>query len=181
MIWKSIKSVLILCIAPQGQHLPKETAPVSPKEKKRPTTNDAPSYRRLIEREQLSQAAEASIPEGGNSLTRNNKLKWESKKQAPCEMYRASDAVIIDSTVYFNPAGTNEVYSYSATTDKKGWSKLPNLRHYDCTLVAMNNVVVTIGGRYPTTNKLYSLSVNSDDTHKSTAHAMDGRTTTNAN
>ena len=81
------------------------------------------------------------------------RLNWTHAKKAPRVMRRWTDAVVDGSVVYFNPAGTREVYSYNSVTDI--WSQLPDCHAHYSTLAVVNGLLTTVGGS--NINQLFSL------------------------
>ena len=87
-----------------------------------------------------------------------NKLVWQVEGiRAPCEMYGLHDAITSNGAmVYIRQS--NEVYAYN--TRNQEWSRLPDCRLIDCSLVVIKNLLTTVGGYI--TNKLFSLAGEDD-------------------
>ena len=85
-------------------------------------------------------------------------LHWSKCGRAPWKMSRPS--VVVDgSMAYFNPAGSNDVYSYDS--EKQTWSSLPRWPHILSCLAVVHGLLTAIGGRLHTcevTNRLLSLT-----------------------
>ena len=88
----------------------------------------------------------------------NKKLRWRDCGKAPEAMYRGS--VATDGTMaYFNGRESTTVHQYHS--DSQQWSLLPDLPHYDSTLVMADNMLTSVGGYltvpHKATNSLLSL------------------------
>ena len=59
------------------------------------------------------------------------KLRWRGGEKPPCEMFRSSDAVVYNNTVYCNYGFNNDVYAYDISSSS--WS-LTLLRIYICSI-----------------------------------------------
>ena len=84
-------------------------------------------------------------------------LHWSKCGRAPCKMRRFS--VVVDGNMaYFNPALSNDVYSYDSK--KQTWSSLPQCPHILSSLAVVNGLLTAIGGGLGTnaTNQLLSLT-----------------------
>ena len=89
----------------------------------------------------------------------NIMLRWREGEKAPCKMSRYCDAVVDNSTVYYNSDGYHNIYAYRIPSSN--WSIIP-----DCPLrggfaiVVIDGVLTTVGGfdyDIKDTNKLFSL------------------------
>ncbi len=77
--------------------------------------------------------------------------RWQSLPDIPVDMYNGSSAVIGDKT-YFKPRNSNTVYEFS----NNQWNKLPSCPNKFCTIVSVDDMLTTVGGRsLYTSNKLY--------------------------
>ena len=84
-------------------------------------------------------------------------LRWSRCGRAPCKMIKPS--VVVDGkTAYFNPAGSNNVYSYDS--EKQTWSSLPRCPRERSSLAVVNGLLTAIGGGRGTdvTDRLFSLT-----------------------
>jgi len=83
-------------------------------------------------------------------------LNWSKCGSAPRKMTRPS-TVVGGNIAYFNPCGSNDVYSYNS--EKQTWSSLPQCPYKDCSLAVVNGLLTAIGGwRRYSTNQLLSLT-----------------------
>ena len=82
------------------------------------------------------------------------RLKWSKGEKAPDKIFRWSNAVTHESTVYVKFASHTVIYQFNAD----GWSRLPNCPLGLCSMVVVNSLLTTIGGRLDGifSDKLYS-------------------------
>ena len=78
------------------------------------------------------------------SIKRSLNLKWSKGKNAPCKMFRLTDAVVKGGVAYFKPNTTRLVYAYHSTTAT--WSQLPVCPTKNPALAIVNDLLTTIGG-----------------------------------
>ena len=86
-------------------------------------------------------------------------LKWREAKKAPCKMRRSPNATVDGDMVYLGAAYTRNIYAYKSTDET--WDTLPECETEWCSLVVVNNLLTTIGGRDSgdkLTNQLFSLT-----------------------
>ena len=84
-------------------------------------------------------------------------LHWRKCGRAPCKMSKPS--IVVDGNMaYFNPAWSNDVYSYNS--EKQTWSSLPECPSKIPSLVVVNGFLTAIGGKQDgdVTNQLLSLT-----------------------
>ena len=88
-------------------------------------------------------------------------LKWKLGNRAP-EGMAAGTAVVHGNTAFFNPSGSNRIYSFQVTSGKGQWASFANSQYTGFSLALVNNMVTTIGGfksgKPETTNLLLSLA-----------------------
>ena len=82
------------------------------------------------------------------------RLNWTQGRKAPHRIVKYTDAVLLGSMAYFNPAMTRNVHAYNSTTDT--WSRPPDSRTAYTTLAIVNGLLTAIGGS--NSNKLFSLT-----------------------
>ena len=73
-------------------------------------------------------------------------------------MWRGS-ATSVGAMAFFSPGITNMVYVYDSSSQE--WSELPHCRHHAFTLIAVDNLLTTVGGsqqKYTSGNTLLSFS-----------------------
>jgi len=80
---------------------------------------------------------------GGGQPWEQLKLTWESRRNAPCELWRGT-AVADGSLAYFSSRGSHDVFGYNP--EKDDWSKLPECPQYDFGLAVINNILTAVGG-----------------------------------
>ena len=93
----------------------------------------------------------------------NIKLIWREGRKAPFTSKRWCDAIVDGNRVYFVD-GNGHLWTYDISD--KGWSQLPDCPCSCSSLAILNNQLTTIGGAYPFTNKLMSLTVEKKWTEK---------------
>ena len=90
-----------------------------------------------------------------------SKLRWQDGKKAPEGMLRGS-AVVDGITVYINPVDSLNMYSICQviSSQQQQWSTLPHHQYFNSSLVAIDGMVTSVGGkRYgKNTNTLLSLT-----------------------
>ena len=86
----------------------------------------------------------------------NIKLIWREGRKAPFTSKRWCDAIVDGNRVYFVD-GNHHIWTYDISD--KGWSQLPDCPYSCPSLAILNNQLTTIGGAYPFTNKLTSLTI----------------------
>ena len=84
------------------------------------------------------------------------RLKWCEGMKAPIKVFRWSNAVMCENTIYVVFAGSKTILRYN--TIMNDWSQLPNCPFGLCSISAVNDTVITIGGSEGNqyTNKLFS-------------------------
>ena len=89
----------------------------------------------------VSQAA--VVPVVQRNITR---LRWEEGKRAPRTMARGA-TVVEGNTVYISPLHSYEVYSCHVISGDQQWSTLPRHPYLDFSLVLINGLLTSVGGR----------------------------------
>ena len=88
-------------------------------------------------------------------------LSWKKCGRVPCTMTGPS-SVVDGNMAYFNPLGSNDVYSYNS--EEQTWSSLPQCPRYCFSLAVVNGLLTVIGGKEmyvlgtDATNQLFSLT-----------------------
>ena len=85
------------------------------------------------------------------------KLRWRDGRRARVKMAFGS-CVMIDDVAYFKDSVTEKIFTHNASTGK--WDNLPNCPHTHFTLVAVNRLLTSVGGKLSVndfTDKLLSL------------------------
>ena len=80
---------------------------------------------------------------GGGQPWEQLKLTWETRREAPCEMWRGA-AVAHGSLAYFSSNDSHEVFAYNS--ENNDWSKLPWCPQSDFGLAVVNNLITAVGG-----------------------------------
>ena len=80
---------------------------------------------------------------GGVQQWEQLKLTWETRREAPRQMYRGA-AVTHGSLSYFSSNGSREVFAYNS--ENNDWSELPECPQSDFGLAVVNNLVTAVGG-----------------------------------
>ena len=89
----------------------------------------------------------------------NIEQRWRMREKAPCEMFRACDAVIDNNLVYCKYEPTSKLYAYHIPSSS--WSPIPDCPTEGFTIAIIDGILTTVGGfgdgakKY--TNKLFSL------------------------
>ena len=95
---------------------------------------------------------------GGGQPWEQLKLIWETRTNAPYEMWRGA-AVTHGSLAYFSSRSSHKVFGYDP--EKDDWSKLPECPQSDFGLAVVNNLLTAVGGLSDTpcsiTNRLSTL------------------------
>ena len=116
------------------------------------------------ERQQLRQQERVRPPPSSEKMTVSavdiSKLRWEDGKKAPEGMWRGS-AVVDRNTVYINPRGSLKMYSCQViSSQQQQWSTLPDQQYVNSSLVVIDGMLTSVGGRRDDnrTNSLLSLT-----------------------
>ena len=87
------------------------------------------------------------------------KLRWREGEKAPCDMFRYSDTVIHNDTVYCRYDAHCKVYAYHISSSS--WSPTPDAPCRGFALTVIDGLLTTVGGyggNFKNTNKLLSLT-----------------------
>ena len=80
---------------------------------------------------------------GGGQPWEQLKLFWDTRRNAPCEMWRGT-AVADGGLAYFRPHSSHDVFGYNP--EKDDWSKLPECPQNDFGLAVIKNILTAVGG-----------------------------------
>ena len=72
-------------------------------------------------------------------------LKWEERIQVDTMGFGTGSACSIGSVAYFNPQSDLDLYQFDYPSKK--WSQLPSCPEIYYALVAVNNLLTTVGGK----------------------------------
>ena len=103
------------------------------------------------ERQQLRQQERVRPPPSSEKMTVSavdiSKLRWEDGKKAPEEMRRGS-AVVDGNGVYINPWDSHKMYSCQViSSQEQQWSTLPAQQYINSSLVVIDGMLTSVGGR----------------------------------
>ena len=121
-------------------------------------------HKRQIEelKQQLSQShLNAQRPGGGDDRVEQDVsfTSWRRGKGSPRQISRGSHAVMSSDAVCFLPGISNDLYTYSITSNS--WSRLPDCPNLDSSLVVVTGLLTAIGGYQAGigfSNSLFSLT-----------------------
>ena len=94
--------------------------------------------------------SQKSLSGASKSSMTDLKLKWKSSRiDAPCGMFRYSDAVFHEGTAYILPANSRKVYAYNTCirAAQGRWSLFASCQYLGSSLSVINHHLTTIGGK----------------------------------
>ena len=99
------------------------------------------------------------------------RLKWKSSRiDAPCGMFRFSDAVFHEGIAYILPAGSQKIHSYNTCTRAVHgcrWSTLPSCPYLGSSLSVINHHLTTVGGKRTCSGSGYRYKFNTTEGYES--------------
>ena len=109
-----------------------------------------------------------SLSGASRSSTTDLQFKWESLEiNAPCEMFRYSNAVLFEGTAYILPADSQKIYAYNTLVAHNRWSFFASCPYLGSTLSMVNRHLTTIGGKRACGGTGYRYSLNTIEGYES--------------
>ena len=115
--------------------------------------------------------SQKSLSGASKSSTTDLRLTWKSSRiDAPCGMFRYSDAVFHEGTAYILPANSRKVYAYNTCIRAAHgrWSHFASCQYLGSSLSVINHHLTTIGGKRTCSGTGYRYKVNTTGGYEST-------------
>ena len=119
-----------------------------------------------------SEKSKKSEPLPGASCSRSSTtdlcFTWKSSEiNAPCELFRYSDAVLCEGTAYFLPANSRKIYAYNTCVAHSQWSFFATCPYFGSSLAVANHHLTTVGGKRACAGTGYRYSLNTIEGYES--------------